>query len=49
MNIAHNGEHMLNVAINRRNKLQQRFSKVGSNPFMGQRRAKGLRVTGRRQ
>jgi hypothetical protein len=39
MNIAHKGQHMLNIAIYRRNKLQQRFGKIGGNPFMGQRRA----------
>ena len=37
MNIAHKGEHMLDIAINRRNKFQQSFGKIGGNPFMSQR------------
>jgi hypothetical protein len=40
---------MLNIAIYRRNKLQQRFGKIGCNPFMCQRRANAVRVTGRCQ
>jgi hypothetical protein len=39
MNIAHDGQHMLNIAVYRRNKLQQRFGEIGCNPFMCQRRA----------
>jgi hypothetical protein len=37
MDIAHKGQHMLNIAIYRRNELQQSFGKIGGNPFMRQR------------
>ena len=46
MNIAHKSEHVLNIAINRRNKLQQSFGKIGGNPFVGQRRPQCLRMAG---
>ncbi len=37
MDIAQHGQHMINIAINRRNEFQKRFCEIGGNPLMSQR------------
>ena len=37
VNISHNLQHVVNIAINWRNELKQRFSEISSDPLMGQR------------
>ncbi|MNP25934.1 hypothetical protein D3C76_1187610 [compost metagenome] len=39
VNVAHQLQHVVNIAIDGRNELQQRFGEIGCDPFMCQRRA----------
>ncbi|MNN95730.1 hypothetical protein D3C81_2145840 [compost metagenome] len=39
VNVTHQSQHVVNVAIDGRNELKQRFGEVGGDPFMCQRRA----------